>query len=191
MCGVLATQFWNELYKKDYSGNYSATKATVSRCLNCTQSMLWWEERLASPSVSTVAIGHSDLPENIRLVYDEARDVFSVSPRAAAALLRLTIQLLCEHLGQDSSNLNTAIGNLVKEGLPIRVQKALDTVRVIGNHAVHPGQIEINDDADSATALFALINYVVERLISEPAKIDELFENLPDSAKKAIERRDA
>ncbi|MFZ1739235.1 DUF4145 domain-containing protein [Sphingorhabdus sp.] len=152
--------------------------------------MLWWEGNLVSPAMATSALPHVDMPDEVKVVYEEAREIFQRSPRAAAALLRLAIQILCGYLGQNTSNLNSAIGGLVKDGLPNRVQKALDTVRVVGNNAVHPGLISVNDDEETATALFALINYVVERLISEPAKIDQLFESLPETAKMAIKQRD-
>jgi hypothetical protein len=38
------------------------------------------------------------------------------------------------------------------------VQQSLDIVRVIGNDAVHPGQIDLTDDIETATKLFVLIN---------------------------------
>lgn len=65
---------------------------------------------------------------------------------------------MCDQLGEDSGNLNAGIGNLVGEGLSPKVQKALDVVRVIGNSAVHPGQIDVTDDLDTVNQLFRLVN---------------------------------
>ena len=92
------------------------------------------------------------------------------------------------------SRLNDCVTNLeklVKKGLPSIIQKALDAVRVIGNKAVHPGQIAFDvDDKSTAETLMKLLNIITERLISEPKEIDGIFEALPQSAKDAIEKRD-
>ena len=49
-------------------------------------------------------------------------------------------------MGEKGKDINTDIGNLVKKGLPIKVQESLDILRVIGNEAVHPGQLDLKDD---------------------------------------------
>ena len=66
----------------------------------------------------------------------------------------------------------------------------MDVLRVVGNNAVHPGQIELKDDKATALKLFDALNLVVERLISTPKKIGELFQGLPDGALEQIEKRD-
>ena len=96
------------------------------------------------------------MPDDIKLDYNEARTILGRSPRGAAALLRLAIQKLCKHLGQSGANINGDIKALVAAGLPPKVQEALDTVRVIGNESVHPGQIDIRDDVETAIKLFPI-----------------------------------
>ena len=93
-------------------------------------------------------------------------------------------------LGESGNNLDTAIGNLVKQGLPTRIQKALDGVRVIGNNAVHPGQIDVEDNPEIALSLFTLVNLIVENMITRMKKVDELYTLLPDAMKEHIEKRD-
>lgn len=130
------------------------------------------------------------MPDSVKLLYDEAALIYNKSPRAACALLRLAVERLCNELGE-TGNIDTMIGNLVKKGLPSIIQKALDAVRVIGNKAVHPGQIAFDvDDKSTAETLMKLLNIITERLISEPKEIDGIFEALPQSAKDAIEKRD-
>ena len=87
-------------------------------------------------------------------------------------------------------NLDHDIGTLVKNGLDRRIQKALDVVRVIGNQAVHPGQIDLRDDKATASKLFELVNLIVEATITSPKHVQEMFEALPKGALKAIEKRD-
>ena len=105
-------------------------------------------------------------------------------------MLRLAIQKLCLELGQKGKNINEDIAALVKNGLDVKVQQALDIVRVIGNSAVHPGQIDIRDDLATAETLFKLVNLIVEKTISEPRQIAELYGSLPANALTAIEKRD-
>ena len=129
------------------------------------------------------------MPSDVRAEYDEAARICAKSPRGAAALLRLAVQRLMPHVGQPGKNINDDIAALVAAGLPVRIQQALDIVRVTGNNAVHPGQIDVNDTS-VAEKLFPLVNLIVDQLISTPARLDRLFNELPDGAKAAIERRD-
>jgi len=113
------------------------------------------------------------------------------SPRGAAALLRLCIQKLCKNLGEPGSNINTDIASLVKKGLPEKVQKSLDIVRVVGNNAVHPGQIDLNDDPTAATRLFGLVNLIADVMITQPKHVDDIFnEIVPQALKDQIAKRD-
>jgi len=123
--------------------------------------------------------------------YEEASTILDLSPRGAAALLRQAIQRLCVHLGEKGDNINADIAALVEKGLDVRVQQALDVVRVIGNNAVHPGQIDLRDDRATAEKLFGLVNLIAENRISQPKHVAEMFGALPEGARKAIERRDA
>ena len=103
----------------------------------------------------------------------------------------LAIDRLCNELGETDRDINKNIGALVAKGLPQSVQKALDIVRVVGNKAVHPGQIVFDvDDNATATMLMHLLNMIVTRMITEPNEIDSLYQGLPESVKDSIEKRD-
>jgi len=93
-------------------------------------------------------------------------------------------------LGQPGKNINDEIGNLVKAGMPVEVQQALDYCRVVGNNAVHPGEINIEDDPSIAYSLFEMVNFVVEDRITKPKKIANLYMRLPEGALRAVEKRD-
>lgn len=191
ICGVYSIHFWNNLKEVKYDGSIIDTKAVKSSCHKCDSEILWWDGSIVAPPITTAPFHHDDMPDEVKLVFEEARSTFEVSPRSSAALLRLCLQILCDGLGYKQRKLDDAIGAMVKNGLSVQVQQALDIVRVVGNNAVHPGQININDNRDTAVALFALINFTVERMISEPKKIDALFQALPEGAREAIHRRDA
>jgi hypothetical protein len=142
------------------------------------------------PEDSGVRPPNPDLGDDIKKDYLEAKSIVNKSPRGATALLRLCIQKLCEQLGESGKNINNDIANLVKKGLPQKIQQALDIVRVIGNNAVHPGQIDLKDDPDTAMKLFELINLVADVMISQPKEIERLYGTLPLGQKDAIQQRD-
>ena len=164
---------------------------TVSFCRHCKDWSLWKNGNMIYPAETTAPLAADDTPETTRGVYDEARTVLPHSPAASAALLRKAIEILVLDLDEGGKgNLNGRIGNLVKRGLPIRVQKAMDSLRVVGNNAVHPGQIDLDEDPHVAVLLFDLFNLVVEKIITDEKKIDGIFESLPEGARQAIDERD-
>ena len=105
-------------------------------------------------------------------------------------LLRLAIQKLCKHLGEPGKNINDDIASLVKKGLSPKVQQALDIVRVVGNNAVHPGQIDLRDDMDIAGSLFDLVNLIADVMITQPKQIEQMYQTVvPESQQEAIKKR--
>jgi hypothetical protein len=132
------------------------------------------------------------MPPDVRADFLEANEILDKSPRGAAALLRLCIQKLMIHLGEKGENINNDIASLVRKGLDTRIQKALDVVRAVGNSAVHPGQIDLEDDKTTATKLFGLVNVIVESQITQAQHIEQMYETVvPESVKAQIEKRDA
>lgn len=194
-------EFWHSLVKQYSLGKIilgeetesryvkDANNINFSKCYNCEEFSVWIYDRLVFPAKRTGPPPNEDLPESIKADYEEARTILNLSPRGAAALLRLCIQKLCIHLGA-GENLSKAIGKLKKEGLKQKVIDSLDIVRVIGNEAVHPGTIDLNDNKDDAEALFGLVNIITEELISEDKHINALYSKLPESKRKQIEQRD-
>lgn len=195
-CGVLARQYkWGHQLSQASQGIYpeaqiSTAPLKISVCENCGANCLWVAEQYVFPDRGNAPHPNPDMPIEVQVDYDEAARIYAKSPRGAAALLRLAIQKLMVHLGQPGKNINADIASLVSAGLPSQIQQALDVVRVTGNNAVHPGQLDAND-ALVAEQLFPLVNVIVEYRISLPARIQEMYDALPDGTKTAIEKRDA
>lgn len=130
------------------------------------------------------------MPDDVKADYEEARAIVQASPRGASALLRLATQKLLTHLGGKGDNINDDIAALVKKGLSVEIQQALDTLRVVGNHAVHPGELDLKDDLETANGLFTIINFIVQDRIAQPKALAALYNKLPESARKKIAKRD-
>lgn len=164
--------------------------ANLSLCFNCNEIALWAGSSMAWPIQNNAPAPNPDLPDDVRLDFDEAGRIMQLSPRGAAAMLRLAIQKLCKELGGKGKNIDEDIAAFVKGGLDVRIQRSLDIVRVIGNEAVRPGQVDLRDDVATAEKLFALVNIIADAMISQPKHIEEMYAVLPDSKRAAIERRD-
>jgi hypothetical protein len=162
----------------------------ASICVQCQKPALWRAREMIYPGGAGVAPANPDLEEHIRADYAEAASVLNASPRSAAALLRLCVQNLCVQLGLPGQNLNGDIGELVKRGLNPDVQRALDALRVIGNNALHPLEMDLRDDRETAVSLFGLINFIAEQMVTNPKKLARVFDLLPPGAKDAIKKRD-
>ncbi len=181
--------FLERLSDTAYS-RYHLNNVHVSKCFNCKDFAVWIYDRLVFPQAGEAPEPNPDLPSEIRSDYAEASAILNRSPRGAAALLRLAIQKLCSHLGGKGKSINDDIKDLVAKGLDLKVQQALDIVRVVGNNAVHPGQLDLSDDRATAETLFRLVNVIADKMISDPKHIAEMYATLPEDAREAISKRD-
>ena len=186
-CKAFADQQWSDLI----TNNQWVEDLRIAYCNHCKKYSLWVDREMIYPEPIPVDSPNDDLPAEIKEDYEEAAQISEKSPRGAAALLRLAIQKLCKELGEDGKNINTDIANLVKKGLPVRIQQALDIVRVTGNEAVHPGVLDLKDDQETARNLFKLVNFIAEKMITEPKEVGKIFETLPETKKEEIKKRDS
>jgi hypothetical protein len=191
-CHAYANQGWGNIIRFVGSSNQgSIDGALLGTCAHCYNFTIWLNDKMIFPLTSTAPFPNPDLPEDIKQDFEEARHILTLSPRGSTALLRLCIQKLCMFLGEDGKNINKNIASLVSKGLPAKVQQALDIVRVVGNNAVHPGQIDLQDDIEIANSLFGLVNLISDVMITQPKHIEEMYNTvLPDSQREAIEKRD-
>ncbi len=195
-CGVLAQMNWECLYEGHTPDiNYSIH---IAVCQVCKYYSLWCKygtlqrgkptikEEMLYPKLSAIPPAE-DMPESIKAIYKEASNVLGDSPRAACALLRLALEELILYLSDNfeqyknlkHTSINDDIKELVKLGLPAKVQKALDIVRITGNNAVHSTkELDINDNPEIAYNLFEMLNFIVQEMITRPKGIDNFFESL-------------
>lgn len=190
-CNAYSKQFWSPLYVRPNERWLAIENWTVGTCCHCRNPSIWLDKVMVYPGSETSPLPNPDLPADIKADYEEARTIFARSPRGAAALLRLAVQKLCKHIGEPGDNLNADIKALVAKGLLPAVQRALDAVRVIGNNAVHPGQIDLQDQPETAAALFRLVNLIGDQMITAPAQAAAVYNALPVGAREQITRRDA
>jgi Domain of unknown function (DUF4145) len=124
--GALA--FWGERILRPV---FSIANLFASYCVSCDDIAIWKRGTMLYPRARYEVEPADDLPEEITHDFNEAREILDLSPRGAAALLRLCIQKLCIHLGLPGKSIDADIATLVQRGLDPRVQKAFDIVRIV------------------------------------------------------------
>ncbi|MBM7634950.1 DUF4145 domain-containing protein [Geomicrobium sediminis] len=165
----------------------------LSLCTYCNDYTIWESQKIIYPLTQEAPAPHVDMPEDVRKIYEEASMVYKHSPRATAALLRLAIETMIPELEDykvKNGNLNSMIASLVEQNIPEHIQKGLDLIRVNGNNGVHAGEINLNEEVETVSFLFYLINHMTEDLITRNKRIDSLYNKLPARALASIERRD-
>lgn len=180
-------------YKLSVSDMVMAWKLDISICHQCKNYTIWENKKIIFPYETELPEAHEDMPLDVKGIYEEATQVYKHSPRAAAALLRLAIEIMIPQLeGYEikRAKINTMIGELVKKDIPAHVQQGLDAIRIYGNEGIHPGEIVLNDDQETVQFLFELINMMVDELITRRKKINSIYSKLPIDKIKGILNRD-
>lgn len=201
-CGIWAHQHWGTLQQQTTGNTGSGnTEFQAAFCTKCGGRSLWTVSTDTDDAGAAFEVGEMiypsrskvgpkpprDLPEDLVKVYEEARSVTAVSPRAAAALLRLTLEGLLADQFPNAKDLNKAIGEASKSGLTSEVTDAMDVLRFSGNEAVH--EIRNEDNEGTVTSLYGVVALSVDQLISQKRRIRDMFERMPDTVRKAIQDR--
>ena len=100
-CGVFSQHTWsNEIYciyiqdRADGGrerASYNLNDYATAKCIHCSDISIWKGQIMVYPLTGNIEIANSDLPEDIQNDYNEAKNIVNISPRGAAALLRLAI----------------------------------------------------------------------------------------------------
>lgn len=180
---------------------HRSTETHMLVCRACDQGSVWkgfdrknntdYKLRLVDPILPDAPEPSPDMPEDVVQDYEEARLVAHYSPRASAALLRLALQKLCRHLGEPGQHIDTDIRSLAKKPeFGERLVRAADTLRIAGNNAVHPGEMNEQDIDNICNGLFDLLNLIVYAGITQPQEWDKMYQGLPEKPRQAAEKKD-
>ena len=138
-CKITTQHQWRALESTDTLGftNYTDLEGLgnfkISICYNCGGISMWHNDKTISPNVSHQPPAHTEMPEQIKLIYEEASTISRLSPRASCALMRHALEELVKNIGY-KDRLFDSIGQMYEEGLiDDAIKDALDIVRLTGN----------------------------------------------------------
>ena len=142
------------------------------------------------PRTSTIEwFPNEDMSEEEKQLFNEAKDIFDISPKAADALLRSVIERILRDKYPEYSRscLGTILGkDEVKNELDSELIGLCNTCKLIGNDATHSSLIIYEDESkDQVELLFKLINAIAYKLLSQPREYKELL----DKSKKINESK--
>jgi len=196
-CGVYVKQKWYDIAKGmiserglDYYEEF-IPELHLSVCSKCGKYALWLNDSIIHPVGSIAPWPADGMPVSLKEDYLEARNVASISPKSACALLRLCLQKLLNYVGRNVRNIELGSINLIKEGRPQKLSDALWAVRATGPGAVPPGEISQRDNIETAITLFELINLIVESSVSRQREVSQFCRTFPKrkSARKSQARQ--
>lgn len=186
-CSVHALQSWYDLTH----GRGTKYCVKTTNCQSCGGHTLWNDGRLVYPAVLVGPPPAADMSDEVRKVYEEARAIAAASPRAAAALLRVCVEMVVNELVPGDAKLFNKIGVLVQRRLDPTTQKMLDSVRWYGNDGgAHPGEIDLKEQPEVVSKLMFCVNRIVVQMVTWPREADELYDSVPENKRKGIENRD-
>lgn len=167
----------------------------VTLCSSCDLPTVWRGNVRMYPRSSSVPPAHPDMPPRSRELYEEARLVLQDSRRAAAALVRAALETLLKELDPSDrrKNLQTRIADLHGR-INSSLWKALTALRVVGNDSLHGEEDELvamyltGDAAEIVEPFFVALNALVEELVTQPRKADEIYQLIPPEKREAAER---
>ena len=160
---------------------FSAFDVRVRVCKKCRNASLWMNDKVVFPDHGDAPRPSPDMPDDVGKYYGEASLVMQKSPRAAAALLRTALEVLCNHLnlGDKRDGLSKRLAES-KDKIGDDMWNAMDVVRVLGNEAAHAGEINVNEKPETVRGLFVLINHIVQVLITHPKSVQNAIADIRD-----------
>lgn len=215
-CGAFSYMKWDNLslfiYDDQGAEHNVLTRVHQANCASCSKDSIWYNHREVTNWIGMNGIPRPsndselsrlfpineitnknipeyspDMPENVKVLYKEAALIYELSPRSAAALIRLALEKLCEYLGVKKKNIKESIETLAQQqNIPISIAKAADNIRLIGNANVHVGIIcdEVLEDINPA--IFTYINLIVDFAITKPKEIDEINSLFPEQKRTSL-----
>jgi hypothetical protein len=150
----------------------------VSRCYNCKGFTVWVRDRLVFPvredePAEIVVEGEFEEveehveedgeDEEVSEDFEEAAAILKKFPRGAAALTRVCIQNMMPLLEQTGKNLDENISSLVRKGLEVEIQQAMDVLQVVRKSPLQTTEFDLKEENETAKKFFNSLERILER----------------------------
>lgn len=219
-CGAFTQQRWDTLLVDAEGSNLPANQRgpwayavhvdvpaeppfRLSTCLGCNRLTVWAMDEQIFPVRVTGDLElepHEQMPEEAAAYFREAVKVWSVSPRAGAALARAALEVALKELDRSQKPRATLDDRLaaIASKVPSDLGALLLLVRHGGNKSVHHdpddavvAEIRSDDTGEMATLILEALNELVGVLVERPARIQRLIGMVPQAVRDGAERKAA
>ena len=102
-------------------------------------------------------------PELAEEDLEEAAAILNKFPRGAAALMRVCIQKLVPLLEDNGEQLNQHVSSLVRKGLEVEMQQAMEVLQVLRSDPSQLNPLESQADRETALRFLDSLKAVLER----------------------------
>ena len=102
-------------FQKDFVLANLVNILTIARCTSCGKKIIWIDDEYIYPQKQAIE-PNEDMPSSVKSLFEEAGNIYALSPRAACALLRLAIDRLCNELGENDRDINKILVDWFLEG---------------------------------------------------------------------------
>lgn len=155
--------WYQDFQLEDFFDLMDPSDYCVMRCTNCGEITLWKDEKLVYPSGNKMS-PEACMPDAAKEVFNEAQNIFSASPRAACAMLRMCVERMVDEKGIKGENLEIRINKL---GLPNNLLPLATACRLVGNKAIHTNLIDFSVSNEESFARAHALSKFANRLADE------------------------
>ena len=149
----------------------------VSRCYNCKGFTVWVRDRLVFPvrgdePPDVVEVDFEEVAEDVQETaedeevsedFEEAAAILNKFPRGAAALPRVCIQNMMPLLKENAKNLDENISSLVRKGLEVEIQQAMDVLQVVRKSPLQTTEFDLKEENETVKKFFNSLERILER----------------------------
>ncbi len=121
------------------------------------------------PDVSSDLAAPEALSPKLVPLFREATDIADRSPASACALLRMLLLMLIKHAGARGRHLKNDLGDLVNNGAPVGLLRAMDVAGISDAEARQPAQINLANGHSDVRNLMVLVHVFVNHVGGGPA----------------------
>jgi hypothetical protein len=149
----------------------------VSRCYNCKGFTVWVRDRLVFPvrgdePPDVVEVDFEEVAEDVQETaedeevsedFEEAAAILNKFPRGAAALTRVCIQNMMPLLKENAKNLDENISSLVRKGLEVEIQQAMDVLQVVRKNPSQTTEVDLKEENEAAKIFLTSLKQILKR----------------------------
>src|ERR1700737_3911530 len=149
----------------------------VSRCYNCKGFTVWVRDRLVFPvrgdePPDVVEVDFEEVAEDVQETaedeeaseaFEEAAAILSKFPRGAAALTRVCIQNMMPLLKENAKNLDENISSLVRKGLEVEIQQAMDVPQEVHKNPSQTTEVDLKEENEEAKIFLTSLRQILKR----------------------------